>query len=138
MTDRIRDRLQKFRQEAGLTSEELARVAGVKIDSLRRYESGGTGIPSDTLFRLARALGRSADDFYVDHPPPADLTALPRFHAWAAPGDMDDFEAEKYREVQELISKANSEVRAHRKRAHGKTAEQKTLSNLDKKNKPKK
>lgn len=138
MTDRVRDRLQKFRQEAGLTSEQLARVAGVKIDSLRRYESGGTGIPSDTLFRIARALGRSSDDFYVDDPPPADPTTLPRFHAWASPGEMDDFEAKKYTEVQELIAKANADVRAHRKRSQGKTAQQKSLGDLDKSHKPKK
>lgn len=133
MNDIVRTNLQKFRDDAGLTSEEASRLSGVNIDSLRRYESGRSGVPAEVLFRLARIYGRQMEDFYNESPPKADPVNLPMFHAWARTDAMDDYAEKKYREIQELIEKANADVRSHKRKSHAKSP-----SGSDKPNAPKK
>jgi transcriptional regulator with XRE-family HTH domain len=120
MNDIVRKNLQAFRDEAGLTSEEASRMSGVNIDSLRRYESGRSGVPGEVIRKLARIYGRTMDDFYEESPPKADPAALPLFHAWARQDAMDEYAEKKYREIQQMIEKANLDVRLHKKKLQAK------------------
>src|ERR1044072_8766818 len=93
MNDRIRINLKLFRQETGMSTDDAARASGIPLDNLRRYESGGSGVPSDVLFKLAEIYGHSVDDFALEHPPRANLTARPMFHLSTTPGmDVDEKE----------------------------------------------
>jgi transcriptional regulator with XRE-family HTH domain len=51
------DRLGELRRAKGLTQEALARIAGVGVDSLRKYESGTRTPLLDTAAKIATALG---------------------------------------------------------------------------------
>jgi transcriptional regulator with XRE-family HTH domain len=133
MNDVVTTNLKKFREEAGYTSEEASRLSGVNIDSLRRYENGRSSPPGDVIRKLARIYGRSMDDFYEENPPKADPVALPLFHAWARKDAMDGYAEKKYREIQEMIEKANNDVREHKKKQHAKPP-----SSSDKPNTPRK
>lgn len=138
MNEIVRKNLQRFREETGLTQERAALLSGVKLDNLRRYESGKSGVSPEALFHLARIYGHAMEDFYKEHPPRGDLAAVPLFHASASmtPAEMDKFEGKWFREIQETIVKANAEVRAHRIKTSGKTASSGSPSGSDKNNKP--
>ncbi|GEM47178.1 helix-turn-helix domain-containing protein [Deinococcus cellulosilyticus] len=50
--------LQPLRQARKLTQEELAKKAGVSVETIRKHEQGAyDGISGDTLNKLAGALG---------------------------------------------------------------------------------
>jgi transcriptional regulator with XRE-family HTH domain len=57
------DRLQVFRQRAGLTQTELADRAGVPVGSLRAWEQAVRAPGALAFVRLLQALGVSADEF---------------------------------------------------------------------------
>lgn len=50
---RLGKRLQKARQDAGRTTEEVARTSGISVDTLRRIEQGRIANPG--LFTVASA-----------------------------------------------------------------------------------
>ena len=50
------DRLRAFREQAGVSQDELARRAGVSRSTLARIEGGGQAPRSPTIKALARAL----------------------------------------------------------------------------------
>lgn len=133
MNDVVTKNLQAFRIEAGFTSEEASRMSGVNIDSLRRYESGRSSPPGDVIRKLARIYGRTMDDFYEEHPPKADPTALPVFHAWARKDALDEFAEKKYREIQQIIEKANADIREHKAKLQTKRPSSSDKSNVPKK-----
>ena len=56
-------RAQRFlitaREEKGISQEELAKLSGVELHAIRRYESGKGGISLDTADKLCKALGKA-------------------------------------------------------------------------------
>ncbi|MDZ7378632.1 MAG: helix-turn-helix transcriptional regulator [candidate division KSB1 bacterium] len=59
---RFAERLRRARLRADLTQTELAKRAGLHLGNLNELECGkGRGVRGDTVVRLCRALGCSAD-----------------------------------------------------------------------------
>lgn len=56
------ERLKTVRKEKGLTQAELAEKAGIAVNSIRLYESGKIVPKLDTIARIARAMGVTAND----------------------------------------------------------------------------
>lgn len=57
----IGERVQRFREDAGLTRLQLARAAGLGVESLRSIESG-MGCPAAVLVILAEELDCTLDE----------------------------------------------------------------------------
>lgn len=57
----LAERLKSKRVERGLTQEDLAHLAGVRVRTVSKCETGGTSPLADTVHRLARALGCTTD-----------------------------------------------------------------------------
>lgn len=55
-------RIQALRTQAGLTQEALARLVGVSVFTVSRYEQGRSKPDIDGLYRLAQELGVKAAD----------------------------------------------------------------------------
>ena len=67
--------LQRLREDATLTQAELARQAGLSIDSLRNWEQDKALPKIDAVVKLATALGVSVDALTLGafaSAPPAD------------------------------------------------------------------
>jgi transcriptional regulator with XRE-family HTH domain len=62
----IAERIRLYRQQKGLTQEELAKEADLNKKSLSRYEIGTSVPPADALKRIADALEISADALLND------------------------------------------------------------------------
>lgn len=61
--DRFGERLRELREQAGLSRQELAERAGLKMSRIRDLEQG-VNIPRwDAVVALSRALGVSCEDF---------------------------------------------------------------------------
>jgi DNA-binding XRE family transcriptional regulator len=58
-----------LRRAAGLSQTRLARAAGVTVRALRNWEQGRGRMLATAAFRLARALGCSADALFGLTPP---------------------------------------------------------------------
>lgn len=56
-------RLRELRKHAGLTQLQLANSSGVPLGSIRNYEQGQREPYWDVAFRLAAAMGVSAQSF---------------------------------------------------------------------------
>jgi transcriptional regulator with XRE-family HTH domain len=56
-------RLRELRKRAGLTQLQLAEASGVPLGSIRNYEQGQREPYWDVAFRLAAAMGVSAEAF---------------------------------------------------------------------------
>lgn len=56
-------RLRELRKRAGLTQLQLAQASGVPLGSIRNYEQGQREPYWDVAFRLAAAMGVSAEAF---------------------------------------------------------------------------
>lgn len=57
------------RREHGLTQEQLAIAAGVKLSTLQKIECNANdprGATAETICRIARALGMHAEDFVLE------------------------------------------------------------------------
>lgn len=59
------ERLRELREQSGKTQEQLATESGLPIGSIRNYEQGQREPYWQVVFRLARALGVSVEDFSV-------------------------------------------------------------------------
>lgn len=115
MDETVKQNLVKFREEAGLTQAEAAELSGVPVDSLRRYENGGTrNVPGTSLAALAKTYGHSVDDFFMDAPPPARLDEAPTIFLRTRPGV--DIPVDKLRALQEQVDRINRELRHRRKK----------------------
>jgi transcriptional regulator with XRE-family HTH domain len=64
------NRLKELRTARGLTAEGLARLCGVGVDSLRKYETGARTPLLDTAAKIARALGVSVGVLAGEEPVP--------------------------------------------------------------------
>jgi transcriptional regulator with XRE-family HTH domain len=59
------ERLRELREKAGLTQTQLAEASGLPLGSIRNYEQGQREPYWAVVFKLAAALGASADAFAV-------------------------------------------------------------------------
>jgi transcriptional regulator with XRE-family HTH domain len=55
------ERLQKLREEAGMSQSQLARAAGLPLTTLRNWEQGRRVPLLDNALRVAKALGVTVD-----------------------------------------------------------------------------
>ena len=62
----IAERIRLYRQQKGLSQNELASKSGVNNKSLSRYELGSSIPPADALKAIADALAISADTLLSD------------------------------------------------------------------------
>ena len=53
---RLADRLLQRRQESGLTQKDLARCAGIRVETLNRIERGRTTPDFKTIRKLVNAM----------------------------------------------------------------------------------
>jgi transcriptional regulator with XRE-family HTH domain len=60
---RFADRLKELREQAGLSQPQLAAASGLPVGSIRQYEQGRRDPLWQVLFKLADALGVSAEAF---------------------------------------------------------------------------
>ena len=59
----IADNIKKYRQKLGVSQDRLSKMADVTYNTIIKIESGGSQNPTiDTLSKIAKALGVSADD----------------------------------------------------------------------------
>lgn len=62
----FKDILKKRRLQAGLTQAELAELAGVTESSISYYESGARVPIVKTADKLAKALGCTLNDLFIE------------------------------------------------------------------------
>jgi transcriptional regulator with XRE-family HTH domain len=67
------ERLQRLRNEAGLTQLQLAERAGVPLTSLRNWEHDRREPLASVLFKLAKALGLDCRAFETQPAAEADV-----------------------------------------------------------------
>jgi DNA-binding XRE family transcriptional regulator len=63
------EKLQKLREQVGLSQLELAERTGLPIGSIRNWEQGRTSPRMDAVYVLAQALGTSMENL-IDVKPP--------------------------------------------------------------------
>jgi transcriptional regulator with XRE-family HTH domain len=116
----FRRNLIAFRNESGLSQQQLADLSGVGVDSIRKYESGTNSVTATVIANFARVFGRSPGDFYEESPPPRGehAKAPPVFFLRTLPGA--DIDEATFRELQQKIDEANERVR--KRKARGKSA----------------
>ena len=56
--------IKEYRTEKGWTQGELAKFAGVSIETIKRYENGKTNPTNDNLSKIASALGIKVKNLY--------------------------------------------------------------------------
>ena len=59
---RLADRLLQRRQDTGLTQKDLARLAGVRVETLNRIEKGRTTPDFKTIRKLVNAISQYNDN----------------------------------------------------------------------------
>lgn len=68
MPDGVREQIAKniqyYRKKRKLTQKELARQLGVNNSAVSNWETGANSIDIDTLFRVCKILGVTANDMY--------------------------------------------------------------------------
>jgi transcriptional regulator with XRE-family HTH domain len=64
-------RLQRLRQQAGLSQSQLAAAADVPIGTLRNWEQDRRTPLLDTAARVAKAIGVTIDELATETPLPA-------------------------------------------------------------------
>lgn len=105
----VRKNLRRFRVEAKLTAEQVAAFTRIPIDSLRRYEAGGSGVKYDVLVKLAEIYGHTTDDFGLVDPPKPDLKRRPALALMELDGvDADPAAVAR---IQKMIDDVNRELR---------------------------
>lgn len=60
---KFKDKLKELRKKAGLSQEELAEKAGLKLHSIRNHEQGQRNPSWPAVVKLSRALGVSTEEF---------------------------------------------------------------------------
>ncbi|MHB8894454.1 MAG: helix-turn-helix domain-containing protein [Candidatus Geothermincolia bacterium] len=97
----IGKRIQKAREESGLSQEELATALGITQSALSNYELGKRRLYLANLEQLAKVLGRPLSYFMEEEKPAPAKTA--------ARTDSSD---EVTSEIMELVSQFSPEERA--------------------------
>lgn len=60
------EKLVKLRNERGFTQQEMAKLIGVGIAQIRRYEKGKSSPTLEVIKNIARSLGVSSDELIFD------------------------------------------------------------------------
>lgn len=77
-------RIRFLRDRAGWSARELAQRAGFTQQQISKVESGTMNIPVETLSRLAKALGCTVRDFFVEDVADEMCDALRFYRSYAA------------------------------------------------------
>jgi len=96
MADRnkLGKRICKYREQMGLSQEQLSINSGLSIESIREYEEGIAYPPIGSLIRLARALGQRVGTFTDDqfNPDPIVVRKDERVEEASSHGDKGNYE----------------------------------------------
>jgi transcriptional regulator with XRE-family HTH domain len=112
--EQIQANCKRFREEAGLTQQQVAEAIGQAIDTVRSWEQKKRTPERDSLARLAKLYGRTMEHFFMTEPPAAaaqkpDYAVSFKVSGNAPPGMREDAEAMK----EQLLRKYNPEY-AHK------------------------
>jgi len=72
-TKEVGSRIRIYRQQAGLSQEQLAELVGVSFQQIQKYESGFTTLSITKLQQIALALKVSVADFFDAEPSKGDV-----------------------------------------------------------------
>lgn len=88
--ERLRRNLDRFIEDSGYSTTQVADMTGIAQASLARYRTGQSPVPVDALPPLADALGRSVEEFFSTNPAPQrtkeQLAAAQPMFARSRPG----------------------------------------------------
>lgn len=98
MSETVGQRIKRFRLLKGMTQDALASEVGFEGGSqISNIERGDRRVSTETLQRIARALGVSPREFFVEEPPPPERRAeVIRF---SMPGHISTKERERIEEL---------------------------------------
>jgi len=97
-------KINKLREQQGMTTTDLAKRVGISQAQISRLENGKQGFRSATLARIARALGVQPVYFYLEEGQDASKLAREGAEIYGAPGKTGD--ALKSPEFRDLIERA--------------------------------
>ena len=110
----IGERINRYRRQAGLTIDELASASGVSRGTLNKIIGGETKSPTVAVMgKLARALGRSLDDFDEQSQRASALSD----QAVDVARDFDALDDHGQRVVRAVVGEEKRRVTAERERA---------------------
>jgi len=76
LSENIGKRLKKFRQEHGLSMAELSKLSGVSISMISKIEHGKSQPPISTYDNIARGLGISLSQLFVETDEKGNITIV--------------------------------------------------------------
>ncbi|AGI47357.1 Cupin domain protein [Thermoplasmatales archaeon BRNA1] len=93
-TNKVGKRIRKYREQMGLSQEDLAINSGIALDSIKEYEEGTSYPPIGSLIRLSRALGQRVGTFTDDqfNPDPIVVRFGEREETGSADGGKGHYE----------------------------------------------
>jgi transcriptional regulator with XRE-family HTH domain len=91
--NKVGKRICKYREQMGLTQEELAINSGISLQSIKEYEEGIAYPPIGSLIRLSRSLGQRVGTFTDDqfNPDPIVVKYAEREPEASSHGDKGDY-----------------------------------------------
>lgn len=96
----IAKNIQQFRRQKKMTQKELAKQLGVNNSAVSNWETGVNSIDIDTLFKVCKILGVTANDMYGwDN---GELTSN-KPTTLAAHFDGEDYTAEELEEINNFV-----------------------------------
>ncbi len=109
--------LKTFREQAGLTQVDLAILAGINPYSIPRWEKGEHAPQTESLSKLAKALGRPMEHFFATDPPQGAPPPAVFFRV-RDPEAVTDDDMQKLRALTEAINEraALAELRKRKKK----------------------
>jgi len=114
IVEHVRANLKRFREERGLSQEDVSKLLEISVDNLRRYEQGQRQPGIGILQRLVTIYGHTTNHFFDEDPPPYDpklirAYTLIRMPNLSIPPEIDE-------EAERLIESLNRRVREHDER----------------------
>ena len=91
--NKVGKRICKYREQMGLSQEELAVNSGISLQTIKEYEEGIAYPPIGSLIRLSRALGQRVGTFTDDqfNPDPIVVRLADREVEASSHGDKGDY-----------------------------------------------
>ncbi|MBQ7979480.1 MAG: helix-turn-helix transcriptional regulator [Candidatus Methanomethylophilaceae archaeon] len=91
--NKVGKRICKYREQMGLSQEELAVNSGISLQTIKEYEEGIAYPPIGSLIRLSRALGQRVGTFTDDqfNPDPIVVKLADREEEASSHGDKGDY-----------------------------------------------
>jgi transcriptional regulator with XRE-family HTH domain len=101
VVERFAGRLKELRIRAGLSQQELADKAGIKLGAVRDLEQGRNGPTWETVLHLCAALGVSCEAFtHEPQPAPPPERGRPKKDAGHVEAPAPNVKAKKRKEKQ--------------------------------------